>query len=98
MSAPEGIERVLRRLETRGPLDDGDREAVRSLPFTYRTLEPSAYMVREGEPVEMCAILLSGFPFRHKVTGGGERQILSVHMAGEFLDLQNSFLDVADHN
>jgi CRP-like cAMP-binding protein len=98
MTAPEGIERVLRRLETRGALTDDDREAVRTLPLTYRTLEPGAYIVREGEPPEMCALLLRGFAYRHKVTGEGHRQIMSVHMSGEFLDLQNSFLEVADHN
>lgn len=98
MISPQGIERVLRRLETRGPLGPQDRAAVRALPFHYRTLEPASYLVREGEPPEMCALLLTGFAHRHKVTGNGERQILSVHMPGEFLDLQNSFLKVADHN
>jgi CRP-like cAMP-binding protein len=98
MSAPDGIERVLKRLETRGALTDDERAAVRDLPFVARTLEPAAYIVREGEPPEMCALLLRGFAFRHKVTGDGQRQIMSVHMPGEFLDLQNSFLEVADHN
>lgn len=95
---PDGVERAIRRLELRSPLSEAGREAVRSLPYVYRTLEPAAYIVREGEPPTQCALLLSGFAYRHKVTGEGSRQILSVHMAGEFLDLQNSFLDVADHN
>lgn len=98
MAVPEDIERVLRRLETRGPLEEEDRAAVRGLPLVYRTLEPAAYIVREGEPPEMCVVLLKGFAFRHKVTGDGQRQIMSIHMSGEFLDLQNSFLEVADHN
>ena len=98
MTVPNGIERVLRRLETRGHLDGGDRAAVLALPFVYRTLEPATYIVREGEPPEMCALLLTGFAYRHKVTGEGQRQIMSVHMPGEFLDLQNSLLGVADHN
>jgi len=98
MIADETIERILRRLETRGPLPEEDREAVRRLPFVYRTLEPSTYIVREGDPPVHCALLLTGFAYRHKVTGGGGRQILSVHMPGEFLDLQNSFLEIADHN
>jgi CRP-like cAMP-binding protein len=98
MSVQQGLERVLRRLETRGPLQDADRKAIRALPFAYRTLDAGAYLVREGEPPEQCALLLSGFAYRHKVTGEGGRQIMSVHMAGEFLDLQNSFLAVADHN
>lgn len=98
MAVPLSIERVLKRLETRGPLSDEDRAAVRALPFTPRTLDSSGYLVREGDPPEICAVLLTGFAYRHKVTGAGERQIMSVHMPGEFLDLQNSFLEVADHN
>jgi CRP-like cAMP-binding protein len=61
-------------------------------------MEPASYLVREGEPPEICALLITGFAYRHKVTGDGERQIMSVHMPGEFLDLQNCFLEVADHN
>lgn len=98
MTSPQGIERVLSRLETHGPLSPEDRAAVCALPLNYRTMEPASYLVREGEPPEMCALLLTGFACRHKVTGEGERQIMSVHMPGEFLDLQNSFLEVADHN
>jgi len=94
----DGIERALRRLEARAPVSDAGKAAVRALPYQYRTLEPAAYLVREGEPPTHCALLLSGFAYRHKVTGEGARQILSVHMSGEFLDLQNSFLAVADHN
>lgn len=98
MSDSKGVERVLRRLESRGPLDHADRAAVLALPFVYRTLDPAAYVVREGEAPEICALLLTGFAHCHKVTGEGQRQIMSVHMPGEFLDLQNSLLEVADHN
>jgi CRP-like cAMP-binding protein len=94
----DGIERALRRLARRGPISEEGKAAVHSLPYAYRTVEPGSYIVREGEPPVHCALLLNGFAFRHKVTGDGARQILSVHMAGEFLDLQNSFLAVADHN
>jgi CRP-like cAMP-binding protein len=96
--ADHGLERVIKRLDSRVPLEDADRQAIRNLPFGLRTLEQSSYLVREGEPPETCALLLSGFAYRHKVTGDGARQILSVHMPGEFLDLQNALLPVADHN
>jgi CRP-like cAMP-binding protein len=98
MTNPLGLERVVRRLETRVRLDAADRAAIHALPVPNRMLEPAAYMVREGEAVESCILLLSGFAYRHKVTGDGQRQILSVHMPGEFLDLQNSLLGLADHN
>ncbi|HEY0012477.1 MAG TPA: Crp/Fnr family transcriptional regulator [Allosphingosinicella sp.] len=98
MRSNDTIERMIRRLETRVPLAESDREAIRALPFTFRTLEAANYLVREGEVPEICYVLVSGFAYRHKVTGEGARQILAVHMAGDFLDLQNSMLDVADHN
>ncbi|HEY0112511.1 MAG TPA: Crp/Fnr family transcriptional regulator [Allosphingosinicella sp.] len=98
MAAHDPLERIIRRLQTRAPLDWGDCAAVRALPLTYRSLEHGSYMVREGEPAEVCTLLLSGFAIRHKVTRDGQRQIISVHLPGEFLDLQNSFLGVADHN
>lgn len=98
MSVPEALDRVERRLATRAPLSQSDRAAIRKLPFAYRTLDPAAYIVREGEPGQACVLLLTGFAFRHKVTGEGERQIMSVHLPGEFVDLQNCFLEVADHN
>lgn len=43
-------------------------------------------------------MLLSGFAFRSKVVGNGGRQILSVHIPGEVLDLQHAFLGIADHS
>jgi CRP-like cAMP-binding protein len=98
MTTPLTLQRIVRRLETRVRLDEVDRAAIHALPIQQRTMEPAAYMVREGEQVENCILLLTGFAFRHKVTGDGQRQIMAIHMPGEFLDLQNSLLGLADHN
>jgi CRP-like cAMP-binding protein len=43
-------------------------------------------------------MLIHGFAFRQKILSDGSRQILSFHIPGEFLDLQNCLLEVADHN
>jgi CRP-like cAMP-binding protein len=43
-------------------------------------------------------VLISGFAYRHKLTVNGARQIISILMPGDPLDLQHLFLDVADHN
>src|SRR5215217_5317012 len=94
----EALDRIVRRLESRLPLDEADKAAIHALPVHRRNMEPASYLVREGEAPESCAVLLSGFAYRHKVTTTGARQIIAVHMPGEFLDLQNSFLEVADHN
>jgi CRP-like cAMP-binding protein len=43
-------------------------------------------------------MLLSGFAFRHKITGQGLRQIVSILIPGEIINLQQLYLDIADHN
>jgi CRP-like cAMP-binding protein len=79
-------------------LSADDREAILALPYTLRTLEPSTYTIREADPPEQCAVLVSGFAFRQKLTGEGSRQIVALQIPGDALDLQNLFLDVADHS
>ena len=98
MTAPQTLDRVVRRLETRVRLDADDRAAIHALPVYKKTLEAAAYMVREGDKVDHCVLLLSGFAYRHKITGAGQRQIIAIHLPGEFLDLQNCMLGLADHN
>jgi CRP-like cAMP-binding protein len=80
---------MVRKLETHAVLDDGDRKALLALPYTLRTFEPSSYLVREGDAPDQCAVLLSGFAYRQKLTGAGMRQIVSLHIPGEPLDFQH---------
>jgi CRP-like cAMP-binding protein len=61
-------------------------------------MEAQSYILREGDRPERCAVLIQGFSFRHKLTGDGSRQILSINIPGEALDFQNIFLEEADHN
>ncbi len=89
---------LLRKLQTHSSLDEEDRQAILALPYTLKTLESHSYTIREGDPPEACAVLVSGFAFRQKLTGDGARQIVAVHIPGEPLDFQSLFLDVADHN
>ena len=89
---------MVRRLEARAPLGEADREALLSLPHTIRRIGPAGHVVRDGDSVEQCTLLLSGFAYRYKLTGEGGRQIISFHIPSEFLDLQNSLLRCADHS
>lgn len=89
---------LLRRLERRVRLNDADRQALEALPHTIRFFAPGAHFVRDGDRPDYCSLLVSGFACRYKITGDGARQIMSFHMAGEFIDLQNSLLGVADHS
>ncbi|HEX8669236.1 MAG TPA: Crp/Fnr family transcriptional regulator [Allosphingosinicella sp.] len=92
------FETMVRRLERRSPLSHPDREALLGLQHSVRKLPPGGHIIRDGDRPEHCCLLLSGFAHRYKITGGGGRQIISIHMASEFVDLQNSFLQIADHS
>jgi CRP-like cAMP-binding protein len=87
---------MVRRLERRTPLDESARRALLDLPHSVRRLGPGGHVVRDGDVTEHCGLLLSGFAYRYKLTGEGGRQIISLHMAAEFVDLQNAFLGVSD--
>jgi CRP-like cAMP-binding protein len=89
---------LLRKLETHSTLCEADRQAILALPFARKTLEPQSHIVREGDVPSQCAVLLSGFAYRHKLTGDGSRQIVALHIPGDALDFQNIYLDVSDHN
>jgi len=89
---------MVRRLERRSPLGEDDRRALKHVQHSLRRVPAGGHIIRDGDRPEYCSLLLSGFAYRYKITGEGARQIISIHMAGEFLDLQNGFLQLADHS
>jgi CRP-like cAMP-binding protein len=68
------------------------------LPFTRLTLTAGQYLVWDGDRPRHSCLLISGYAYRHKHAGNGGRQIMSIHMKGDIVDLQNSLLGIADHN
>ena len=83
----------------RSQLSAEDENAILELPHVIRSFRASTYLVREGEPPNThCSFIESGFTFRHKLTAAGSRQILSVQLPGDFVDLEHIFLEVADHD
>jgi CRP-like cAMP-binding protein len=89
---------MLKKLQLWMKLDQQDQAAVLRLPFTLKKLGAAQYIVRDGEKPTHSCLLLKGFAYRHKVTGDGGRQIMSIHMRGDVVDLQNSLLRRSDHN
>ena len=98
-SLPEtALELLARKLDLHHRLSEDDKQAIFDLPHKIRRLEAQSYTMREGDRPDRCAVLLQGFAIRHKLTGDGSRQILSINIPGEALDFQNLFLDESDHN
>jgi CRP-like cAMP-binding protein len=89
---------MVRKLDSHQELDGDDRAAILALPFSRRKVEANHYLVWDGDRPQHTCLLLSGFAYRHKHAGNGGRQIVSIHLRGDIVDLQNSLLGVADHN
>jgi CRP-like cAMP-binding protein len=92
------LEPMLLKLELWTAFSAEDRAALLALPYVLKTIEAQSYIVRDGDQPSHSCLLRSGFVFRHKIVANGARQIVSIHMAGDMVDLQNSLLGTADHN
>lgn len=95
---PSNLEPLVNKLAYRRALSLEDRAAILALPHKITTLEANAYVVREFDRPTNSCIMLSGYSVRHKTVSHGARQIVAIHMKGEVVDLQNSFLGEADHS
>ncbi|MEA3067708.1 MAG: hypothetical protein QOK41_1115 [Sphingomonadales bacterium] len=98
MNSDHSLAPMVRKLSLYEKLTDADRDAIHALPFSLRKLGASQYIVWDGDKPQHTCLLLSGFAYRHKHAGNGGRQIMSIHMKGDIVDLQNSLLGTADHN
>jgi CRP-like cAMP-binding protein len=92
------LDHMVRKFATRAPLDEQDKLALLDLPYQTRTIEMGRYIAREGDRPPGVTLILTGLAIRHKVTVEGTRQIMSVHIPGDFVDLEGALLKVADHN
>ena len=89
---------MVRRLGGRFELSRAATDAVLALPFVIRDFTPGQYVLREGDKALQSSFVISGFVFRHKIVADGGRQIVAIHLMGDFVDLQHIMLDRADHN
>ena len=88
---------MLRKLRLWVDLDDAQERSLLELPHTIVTLDKQRTFIREGDTVSHCWLVLSGHCIRFKYVGTGGRQIVSIHMKGDLVDLHNALLGVADH-
>jgi CRP-like cAMP-binding protein len=95
---PHALLPLLQKLAYRADFDEAEKKAILDLPFAIKRLERAQFLVREREAAKHSCVMLSGYSIRSKLVGSGNRQIVSIHMKGEVVDLQNSMLQTADHS
>ncbi|MDQ0840155.1 Crp/Fnr family transcriptional regulator [Sphingomonas faeni] len=89
---------MLDKLAMYAPISFEDRAGLLELPYASRVFEAGSYLVREGDAPDHCGMLVSGLVCRHKISGEGLRQIVSIQVPGDIYDLQQLYFVTADHN
>lgn len=89
---------LLQRLSRETALGPEDVAAIAALPMLVKEVAARTTLAGEGTTAVHCCVLVEGFACRSKTTDIGKRQILSVHIPGEILDLEALHLPVMDHD
>ena len=82
----------------RAALDDEDRRYLEEGIGAVRTLPSRHCLVREGQLVQTSTLLLEGFMCRYMDDRHGYRQIVAVHVPGDFVDLHGFPMKRLDHD
>ncbi|QOZ54553.1 Crp/Fnr family transcriptional regulator [Bradyrhizobium arachidis] len=90
------LDKLVKRLRLHSALSERDAHAIRELPHRVMEQRVNSYLVREGDRTTECAVLISGFVHRFRVTAEGQRQILSLYVPGDPIDFDHLYFPVAD--
>lgn len=86
------------KLAQHGSISIEDRGLLSTLPFVSRVFEAGSYLVREGNASDHYYLLVSGLACRHKISGEGVRQIVSILTPSDLFNIQQLYFETADHN
>jgi CRP-like cAMP-binding protein len=90
--------RLVARLRAIVGLSADDAARIERLPIKLQNFGPDYDIVREGESLDQCCMLVDGFLMRQKDGAEGQRQIVSWHVPGDIPDLYSLHLNPIDHN
>ncbi len=92
------IDPLIRKLELLGTLSDEEKQLLSAIPLDARHVNADHDIVREGEQLSQCILLIEGFSCRYKTLEDGRRQIVAFHIPGDIVDLTSLMLDKLDHS
>lgn len=92
------IEHHLARIRFRHALSLEEEAAIRAIVPPARHVRRHSVVVREGQHLETSTLLLEGILCRYKDLLDGNRQIIQLHVPGDFADLHAFTLKRLEHN
>ena len=94
----DALRRLLLKLRARDLLSDEEAKALGETIAEVRELAPGKIIARAGVTLSECTLLIEGYVCRYRDLADGQRQIMEVHVPGDFLDLHSFLLKQLDHN
>lgn len=79
-------------------LEPSERARLEAAVREVQTLQPRKTIVRAGEPLQQSMLLVDGFMSRYIDDRNGLRQLVAVHVPGDFVDLHAFPLKILDHD
>lgn len=90
---------LVRKLEQFTRLTDEERHVISELSSVrVRQVEAQADLISQGDRIHDVNIVLSGWAYRYKNMSDGRRQIFSIVLPGDLLDLNIYMLPHMDHS
>jgi CRP-like cAMP-binding protein len=89
---------LTRKLLWHGELSETERAALDAMIERTRDVFAGEDIVREGEKPSHSVLLLAGFAARYSLVDDGRRQIMAIHIVGDFVDLHSFVLKTMDHS
>ena len=96
--AASAIAGLLLKLRARDLLSGEDEEVLRACVSEIREFPAGRTIVRTGTTLGASTLLVEGIVCRYKDLADGQRQIMELHVAGDFVDLHGLLLKQLDHN
>lgn len=92
------VDVLIRALAQRDQLPDRERAALAAAVGEVRIHPPGDTLIRARAPADHSTLLLSGLLGRVYYMSEGKRQVVALHVPGDFVDLHSLLLKRLDHD
>ncbi len=89
---------LVRKLRVRDQVTEREEQVLRKAIGEIEKFRAGKTMIRSGTTLARSALLIDGLVARYKDLSEGQRQIMELHVPGDFVDLHGFLLKKLDHD
>jgi len=88
----------LKKLRLRAAISADEERVIHGLVAESRRSRADTVLAKAGQPLNVSMLVLDGWLVRSKDLPSGERQVMEIHLPGDFADLYGFTLKQLDHD